>query len=113
MSLNKTLVETSKDLPPAGLGLTPADSWFGSLRDSMLRFAAKHILFRKANKVMQQILDSYSVRHDQQFLFDLGISKATYYLQSGTPGFEYKRSDMLDNVRFIGSLLPYSSNQNK
>ena len=101
------LVETSKDLPPAGLGLTPADSWLGSLRDSMLRFAAKHILFRKANKVMQQILDSYSVRHEQQFIFDLGISKATYYLQSGTPGFEYKRSDLGKNIRFIGSLLPY------
>lgn len=102
------LVETSKDLPPAGLGLTPAESWLGSLRDSILRFAAKHILFRKANKVMQEILDSYGVRHDQQFLFDLGISKATYYLQSGTPGFEYKRSDLGANIRFIGSLLPYN-----
>jgi MGT family glycosyltransferase len=107
------LVETSKDLPPAGLGLTPADSWLGSLRDSLLRFAAKHILFRKANKVMKEILDSYYVDHQNQFIFDLGISKATYYLQSGTPGFEYKRSDLGKNIRFIGSLLPYRNNTGK
>lgn len=106
------LVETSKDLPPAGLGLTPGDRWLGSLRDSLLRFAAKHLLFRKANRVMQEILDSYYVDHQNQFIFDLGISKARYYLQSGTPGFEYKRSDLGKNIRFIGSLLPYRNNKN-
>jgi UDP:flavonoid glycosyltransferase YjiC (YdhE family) len=31
-------------------------------------------------------------------------------LQSGTPGFEYYRSDLSKNIRFIGPLLPYSSN---
>ncbi len=41
-------------------------------------------------------------------MFDLGIKKATLLLQSGTPSFEYKRSDLGKNVRFIGPLLPYS-----
>jgi UDP:flavonoid glycosyltransferase YjiC (YdhE family) len=107
------LMQTSKDLPPAGLGLTPGITWVGKVRDSILRFMAENILFSKADKLMKKILEGYYVEHDNKFLFDLGISKATYYLQSGTPGFEYKRSDMLENVRFIGSLLPYSSNQNK
>ena len=31
------------------------------------------------------------------------------YLQIGTPGFEYKRTDLGDNIRFVGALLPYSS----
>jgi UDP:flavonoid glycosyltransferase YjiC (YdhE family) len=107
------LMQTSQDLPPAGLGLTPGITWVGKVRDSILRFMAENILFSKADKLMKKILEGYYVEHDNKFLFDLGISKATYYLQSGTPGFEYKRSDMLENVRFIGSLLPYSSNQNK
>jgi UDP:flavonoid glycosyltransferase YjiC (YdhE family) len=107
------LMQTSKDLPPAGLGLTPGTTWLSKVRDSILRFLAENILFSKADKLMKKIFEGYYIEHDNKFLFDLGISKATYYLQSGTPGFEYRRSDMMDNVRFIGSLLPYSSNQNK
>jgi MGT family glycosyltransferase len=107
------LMQTSKDLPPAGLGLTPGTTWLSKVRDSILRFIAENILFSKSDKLLKKIFEDYYIDHDNKFLFDLGISKATYYLQSGTPGFEYKRSDMLENVRFIGSLLPYSSNQNK
>lgn len=107
------LMQTSKDLPPAGLGLTPGTTWLGKVRDSILRFMAENVLFSKADKLLKKIFQEYSIDHDNKFLFDLGISKATYYLQSGTPGFEYKRSDMMENVRFIGPMLPYSSNQNK
>lgn len=106
------LMQTSKDLPPAGLGLTPGTTWLSKVRDSILRFMAENVLFSKADKLMKKIMEGYYIEHDNKFLFDLGISKATYYLQSGTPGFEYKRGDMMENVRFIGSLLPYSNNQN-
>ncbi|HLP38680.1 nucleotide disphospho-sugar-binding domain-containing protein [Lacibacter sp.] len=106
------LMQTSKDLPPAGLGLTPGTTWLSKVRDSILRFMAENVLFSKADKLMKKIMEGYYIEHDNKFLFDLGISKATYYLQSGTPGFEYKRSDMMENVRFIGSLLPHSNNQN-
>jgi UDP:flavonoid glycosyltransferase YjiC (YdhE family) len=41
-------------------------------------------------------------------VFDVGIKKASLLLQSGTPSFEYKRSDLGKNIRFIGPLLPYS-----
>lgn len=107
------LMQTSKDLPPSGLGLTPGETWLGKVRDCILRFMAENILFSKSDKLLKKIFEQYYINDDNKFLFDLGISKATYYLQSGTPGFEYKRSDILDNVRFIGSLLPYNSNQNK
>ncbi|MGZ8545308.1 MAG: glycosyltransferase, partial [Flavisolibacter sp.] len=36
------------------------------------------------------------------------IQKSTTVLQSGTPGFEYKRSDMSSHIYFAGPLLPYS-----
>ena len=107
------LMQTSKDLPPSGLGLTPGTTWLSKVRDSILRFMAENVLFSKSDKLLKKIFEQYNIDHFNQFLFDLGVSKATYYLQSGTPGFEYKRSDILGNVRFIGSLLPYNSNQNK
>jgi MGT family glycosyltransferase len=107
------LMQSSKDLPAPGLGLTPGNSWLGKVRDSILRFMAKNILFSNSDKLLKSIFKTYNIDNENKFLFDLGISKATYYLQSGTPGFEYKRSDIAENVRFIGSLLPYSNNQNK
>jgi UDP:flavonoid glycosyltransferase YjiC (YdhE family) len=38
--------------------------------------------------------------------------KCDLLLQSGTPGFEYKRSDLEDKVKFVGPLLPYMVKKN-
>ncbi len=103
------LCETSKDLPPPGLGMTPSYSFFGKMKQALLRWAAQKILFRKSNKVTWKVLDEGGVSHNKQFVFDIVAKKATLLLQSGTPGFEYYRSDLSKNVRFIGSLLPYQS----
>lgn len=105
------LMETSKDLAPSGLGMEPSDGLIGKMKQSVLRYLVKNILFRKPNKIMHRILDEYGIEHNNTFLFDLLSHKANYILQSGTPGFEYKRSDLSSNIRFIGSLLPYSSNK--
>src|SRR5688572_26002804 len=42
---------------------------------------------------------------------DFLVRKSTFFLQSGTPSFEYKRSDLGTNIRFIGALLPASSRE--
>ncbi len=60
------LSETSQDLPPYGMGLTPEES-----------------------------------------IFDISIRRSNLFLQIGVPGFEYQRSDLSKNIRFIGALLPY------
>ena len=107
------LMETSKDLPPAGIGMEPSYSYFGKTKQGILRYVVKNILFRKPNKLMQQLMDEYDIEHNNVFLFDLLTKKADYILQSGTPSFEYRRSDLSSNIRFIGSLLPYSNHKNK
>ena len=107
------LVETSKDLAPAGLGLTPKYSIFGKLKQAVLRFVANKILFAKPNKVMRNVLGNYSIDHLNLNIFDLMVKKSTLLLQSGTPGFEYYRSDLGKNIRFIGSLLPYQPAQKR
>lgn len=103
------LTETSKDLPPAGLGLTPSSSLFGKVKQSILRLVSDLILFRVPNKVMRKILTVHGIDPLNTNVFDLIVKKSSLLLQSGTPGFEYYRSDLGKNIRFIGSLLPYQS----
>jgi UDP:flavonoid glycosyltransferase YjiC (YdhE family) len=103
------LTETSKDLPPAGLGMTPSHSFFGRLKQSFLRAVTRKLIFGEPNRVMWQILDKYNIPHQHESIFDMLISKATVMLQSGTPGFEYRRSDLSRHIHFIGALLPYSA----
>jgi UDP:flavonoid glycosyltransferase YjiC (YdhE family) len=101
------LIETSKDLAPPGLGMIPSTTTVGRIKQSILRFLADTILFGKPNKVMRRLLDDYDIPHNGENVFDLAVRKSTLFLQSGTPGFEYKRSDLAKNIRFIGALLPF------
>jgi MGT family glycosyltransferase len=103
------LPETSKDLAPAGLGLTPSTSFFGRVKQDILRFVADKVLFAKPTKVMAEMLSEYGMSMDGSNIFDILVKKSTLVLQSGTPGFEYKRSDMSKHVHFIGPLLPYKT----
>ena|SRR3990170_7277442 len=103
------LTETSRDLPPIGLGMTPSDTFTGRLKQKFLRFFTNEVLFRKANVAAYEILDSYGVKYNRSNMFDIAVKASDLFLQSGTPGFEYRRSDMGKNIRFIGSLLPWSS----
>ncbi|HEX2536347.1 MAG TPA: nucleotide disphospho-sugar-binding domain-containing protein [Chitinophagaceae bacterium] len=102
------LVETSRDLPPGGLGMTPSTSFLGRLKQHALRWFADRVLFRRPNAVMRGLLKEHGISFEGTNGFDLLVKKATLLLQSGTPAFEYKRSDLGKNVRFIGPLLPYS-----
>lgn len=102
------LTETSKDLPPTGLGMTPAASIAGKMKQTLLRFAADKILFKKSNRLLHRILEGYHIEHNNNSVFDMAVKKSSLLLQSGTPSFEYTRSDMGKNIRFIGPLLPWS-----
>lgn len=102
------LGETSRDLAPSGLGMTPSKTFFGRIKQDILHYVAQKILFGASNKLSRKTLREYGIV-SHNFLFDEIIRRSTLVLQSGTPGFEYYRSDLSQNVRFIGPLLPYSS----
>jgi MGT family glycosyltransferase len=106
------LPETSKDLPPSGLGLTPSYNFFGRLRQASLRFIADTVLFAKPTKVMRAILAQHGIDAGKANIFDILIQKSTIVLQSGTPGFEYQRSDISNHIYFAGPLLPYAKERN-
>jgi UDP:flavonoid glycosyltransferase YjiC (YdhE family) len=101
------LVESSKDLPPAGLGITPSTSWFGRLKQDCLRYLTDKVLLGKSHELFREILGSYGLIVKGNTM-DYLIRSSTYMLQSGTPAFEYKRSDLGKNIRYIGPLLPSS-----
>lgn len=103
------LTENSSDLPPAGLGMTPSTTLFGKIKQDFLRWFSDFMLFREPNRVMHLLFDKYGIAHHKESLFDMIIRKSDLLLQSGTPGFEYSRSDMSRNIHFIGALLPNSS----
>ena len=101
------LTETSRDLPPAGLGMTPSQSFIGRVRQSLLRGIARRVIFGEPHRVMYQLLDQYKIPHQRESLFDMIIRKSDLLLQIGTPGFEYYRSDLGENIRFVVALLPH------
>jgi UDP:flavonoid glycosyltransferase YjiC (YdhE family) len=105
------LAESSKDLPPNGIGLTPSKSIGGRVRDAILRFVAGKLVFKEAGKLMNDIFKRYGMPAFKGIVFDVLVHKADLLLQSGVPGFEYKRRDMSRHVRFVGALLPYSKSQ--
>jgi len=103
------LMGSSRDLPPNGLGLTPSYTLAGKLKQSLLRSISNQIIFKAPGKVMRRVFDQAGIPHQKENVFDMLIKKANLLLQSGTPGFEYRRSDLAKNIHFIGPLLPHDS----
>ncbi len=99
------LMETSKDLAPYGLGITPQQSFPGKAKQSFMRFMAKNMLFKESLNEFNTIITSFNLEaYDVPVLFDIPPRKASIFLQSGVPGFEYKRSDLSEKIRFVGAL---------
>jgi MGT family glycosyltransferase len=107
------LSETSKNLPPSGLGMVPSYTLLGKLKQSALRWIAANVLFKKSSNFLAQVTKENGISYEGQTIFDYVVKKASLFLQSATPGFEYYRSDLGSNIRFVGPLLPHSSGQSK
>ena len=103
------LIESSKDLPPNGIGMEPSYTLAGKIKQTLLRQFANAVIFKGPNKTMHRVLDDHNISHQKENVFDMLLQKSDLLLQSGTPGFEYKRSDMSKHIHFIGPLLPCNS----
>lgn len=99
------LSQSSTDVAPYGLGLAPKPGALGRVRNRMLNLLVQKVLFRQtqklANETMQALgrpaLDEFVL--DQSRLFDR-------FLQLSPAEFEYPRSDLSPNLRFVGTVLP-------
>jgi MGT family glycosyltransferase len=105
--------ESSKNLPPAGLGITPEYKWYSTIKHSLLRIIGHQLIFKKPETKYRKMLKEFGVEAPAGALFDIVYRSCDMIWQSGTPGFEYQRSDWNPRLRFVGPLLPYTSNQSK
>ncbi len=103
------LCESSRQLPPPIMGLTPAKTLAGKALHALLRFLTDNVLFRKPHALINAQYRRAGMSTNGKNLFDVQIDKSTLFLQSGTPGFEYRRSNMSRHIHFIGPLLPHTS----
>jgi MGT family glycosyltransferase len=103
------LMETSKDLPPSGLGLTPSSNVIGKTFHAGLRAITNAMIFKKPTRLFNSLLKQYGADQPGKNLFDILYSSSDIVLQSCTPGFEYKRSDLSPNIRYAGPMLPYNA----
>ena len=107
------VMSTSKDLPPYGLGLTPDHSFAGRIKQKILRFVAKNILFKESSVEYNKILKRYDLPAEEIVIFDIPAQRSDVFLQSGTPGFEYERSDMPEKLKFVGPLHAFKNGTRK
>jgi MGT family glycosyltransferase len=107
------MMESSKDLPPAGLGLTPTSNRVGKLGHKVLKWLTNNVIFKKPNRLFNEVLSNSGAAYPGKNIFDILYCSSDIVLQSCTPGFEYKRSDLSKNIRFAGPLLPYTSGKNR
>ncbi|MCU1575291.1 MAG: glycosyl transferase [Micrococcaceae bacterium] len=95
---------SSRDTAPFGLGLPPRSDAVGRLRNAVLNHLIRRV-FLPGHKAAAQHLRTLTGRDMPVFLLD-GASLTDVLLQLTCPGFEYPRSDLPSNVRFVGPVLP-------
>lgn len=101
------LAENSVDVAPYGTALPPAANDMERAAYADIQKAMSAVVFKRSMDAYSAILSEYSIEHTRSLLFDTLIRQSDLYLQIGSQGFEYERSDLGVNVRFIGALLPY------
>lgn len=97
------LAVPSRDLPPPGMGLRPATSWAGRLRDRVLRAAVPRII-APLDTALQAVRDELDL--GPGLPFDEALLSPQLTLATGCASLEFPRSDMPESVRFIGTLSP-------
>ena len=99
------LMISSRDTAPAGLGLPPSTSTLGRLRNRTLNVLSHKVLLRQSQKAANYQLHRLNSRELPTFLFDSGVL-ADRLIAPTVPEFDYPRSDLPANVRYVGMVHP-------
>jgi UDP:flavonoid glycosyltransferase YjiC (YdhE family) len=99
------LSQSSPDVAPYGMGMLPLAGPLGRVRNRLLGFVANRILFRATQQLGQQLLREIGGAPGDHLVMDLS-SSFDRFLQLSVPEFEYPRSTLSGNTRFIGPVIP-------
>jgi MGT family glycosyltransferase len=96
---------SSRDTAPFGLALMPSSSAIGRLRNRLLTWINDRIVFRAAAEHHEFVRRELGLSYYGGGVFDF-IRKADLILQGSVASFEYPRTDMPSQLRFIGATIP-------
>jgi MGT family glycosyltransferase len=102
------LMLSSRDTAPNGMGLPPGSGWVSRLRNRMLTQVSHRLILRESHHATDRVLEGLGVCHLPVFLLDVGVL-ADRLIVPTVPSFEYPRSDLAPNVRFVGAVHPQPS----
>ncbi len=97
---------SSVDAAPFGTGLLPSSSPLGRLRNRSLNWAIRSVVFAEAQRAADQVRARLGLPPLDSYFMDWGAQIADRYLVPSVPQFEYPRSDLPENVEFVGPFLP-------
>ncbi|GAA2228676.1 glycosyltransferase [Herbiconiux moechotypicola] len=97
------LTQRSRDVAPAGTGIPPSSTLPGRVRNRVLDVVARRILFRRTQRVAEQIFAGLGIDHLELFVMDIS-SAFDRFMQLSPPEFEYPRSDLAPNTVFVGAM---------
>jgi MGT family glycosyltransferase len=102
------LMISSRDTAPPGLGMAPSTSWTGRLRNRTLNALSHRVLLRESHDTANSLLNRLNCRPLPMFVLDSGLL-ADRYIAPTVPEFDYPRSDLPDNLRYVGAVQPRPS----
>jgi UDP:flavonoid glycosyltransferase YjiC (YdhE family) len=92
---------SSRDTAPFGLGLQPSSSVAGRLRNRLLNLLVRRAVFGPNQRRLDRVLRDMGLPASPVSFLDWP-RLADRVLQLSVPGFEYPRSDLPGQVRFVG-----------
>jgi MGT family glycosyltransferase len=96
---------SSRDTAPFGLALMPSSSPIGRLRNRLLTWINDRIIFRAAAKHLALVRRELGLSYYGGGVFDF-VRSADLILQGSVASFEYPRTDMPPQLRFVGATIP-------
>ena len=99
------LALTSRDAAPYGLGMMPGSSPLTRTRNRLLNFLVGGIMFRDINAFASDQLRELGAAPIKGPFFRGAFLRPTLVMHMSTLAFEYPRSDLPGNLRYIGPIL--------
>jgi MGT family glycosyltransferase len=99
------LTLSSKDHGPFGTGMSPTTSLLGKLRIRLFNLLVDKYIFKDLKKECDALRMNLGLK-PYHHIFDGFLKSATTVFATTIPGFDYSRSDMPDNIKYLGPILP-------
>jgi MGT family glycosyltransferase len=97
---------SSVDTAPFGMGLRPSSTPLGRVRNRALQWLMSEVVLRDIQQAALRWVAAIGVPAPAGFFMDWGMRVADRYLLATIPEFEYPRSDVSDEIEFVGPMLP-------